>query len=53
MSEYVTLKAADGFELSAYVARPDGEPIAALIVVQETTDGPVAQSHRAFPADST
>ena len=35
MSEYVTLKAADGFELSAYVARPDGEPIAALIVVQE------------------
>ncbi len=35
MSEYVTLKAADGFELSAYVARPEGEPIAGLVVVQE------------------
>jgi carboxymethylenebutenolidase len=35
MSEYVTLKAADGFELSAYVARPEGEPIAGLVLVQE------------------
>jgi carboxymethylenebutenolidase len=35
MSEHVTLKAADGHELSAYVARPDGEPRAALVVVQE------------------
>jgi carboxymethylenebutenolidase len=35
MSEYVTLRAADGQELSAYVARTDGEPIAALVVVQE------------------
>src|ERR1700722_916066 len=35
MSEHVTLKAADGFELSAYVARPEGEPIAGLVVVQE------------------
>jgi len=35
MSEYVTLKTADGHELSAYVARPEGEPIAGLVVVQE------------------
>jgi carboxymethylenebutenolidase len=35
MSEYVTLRAADGHELSAYVARPAGEPFAALVVVQE------------------
>ncbi len=35
MGEWVTLKAADGFELSAYVARPDGEPIGSLVVVQE------------------
>ena len=31
----VTLKAADGHELSAYVARPHGEPVAGLVVVQE------------------
>ena len=35
MSEYVTLRAADGHEFSAYVARPAGEPIAGLVVVQE------------------
>jgi len=35
MSEHVTLKAADGHELDAYVARPEGEPIAGLVVVQE------------------
>lgn len=35
MSEWVKLKADDGNELSAYVARPQGEPKAALIVVQE------------------
>jgi carboxymethylenebutenolidase len=35
MSEYVTLTAADGQELSAYVARPEGEAIGALVVVQE------------------
>jgi len=35
MGEFVTLKAADGFELSAYVARPRGEPVAGLVVVQE------------------
>jgi carboxymethylenebutenolidase len=35
MGEYVTLTAADGLELGAYVARPEGEPIAGLVVVQE------------------
>lgn len=35
MSEWVKLKASDGVELSAYVATPEGEPIAGLVVVQE------------------
>lgn len=35
MGEKVTLKASDGFESGAYVARPQGEPIAGLVVVQE------------------
>ena len=35
MSERVRLKADDGHELEAYVARPSGEPIAGLVVVQE------------------
>ena len=35
MGEFVKLKTADGFEIGAYVARPAGEPIAALVVVQE------------------
>jgi carboxymethylenebutenolidase len=35
MSEYVTLKAADGYELSAYVARPEAKATAGLVVVQE------------------
>jgi carboxymethylenebutenolidase len=35
MSEFVTLKAADGHELSAYVAKPEGAPIGALVLVQE------------------
>jgi carboxymethylenebutenolidase len=35
MSEYVTLRAADGQELTAYAARPEGEPAAGLVVVQE------------------
>jgi carboxymethylenebutenolidase len=35
MSEHVTLKAADGKEIDAYVARPAAEPVAALVVVQE------------------
>jgi carboxymethylenebutenolidase len=35
MSEWVQLKAADGQELSAYVAKPEGKAIGALVVVQE------------------
>ncbi len=35
MSEFVTLKANDGNELSAYVARPEGTPKGAVVVVQE------------------
>ena len=35
MSEFVTLKTADGVQIAAYVARPEGEPIGALVVVQE------------------
>ncbi len=35
MGEHITLTASDGHQLDAYVARPQGEPIAALIVVQE------------------
>jgi carboxymethylenebutenolidase len=35
MSERVRLTAADGHELEAYVARPQEEPIAGLVVVQE------------------
>jgi carboxymethylenebutenolidase len=35
MTESVTLTAADGHQLSAYVARPEAEPIAGLVVVQE------------------
>jgi len=35
MSEYVILQAGDGHMLSAYVARPKGQPTAGLVVVQE------------------
>jgi carboxymethylenebutenolidase len=35
MSEWIKLKTSDGVELSAYVARPAGEPIGALVLVQE------------------
>jgi carboxymethylenebutenolidase len=35
MSEQVMLKAADGHKLSAYVALPEGAPIAGLVVIQE------------------
>jgi carboxymethylenebutenolidase len=35
MSEWVKLTAADGHELSAYVAKPAGEAIGALVVIQE------------------
>ena len=35
MSETVKLKASDGHPLDAYVAKPHGEPIAGLVVIQE------------------
>jgi carboxymethylenebutenolidase len=35
VSEYVKLRAADGHDLSAYVALPAHEPVAALVVIQE------------------
>lgn len=35
MGERITLRAADGHTLGAYVARPAGEPIAGLVVIQE------------------
>jgi carboxymethylenebutenolidase len=35
MTEAVKLTAADGHELDAYIARPAGEPIAGLVVIQE------------------
>lgn len=35
MSEWVKLKAQDGHELSAYVAKPHGKAIGALVLVQE------------------
>jgi carboxymethylenebutenolidase len=35
MSEWVELNAADGHELSAYVAKPKAEPLGAVIVIQE------------------
>jgi len=35
MSEWVKLQAADGHELEGYVARPQGEPIGAVVVIQE------------------
>src|SRR6202050_4414320 len=35
MDSYVTCKTLDGHELCAYVARPSGEPLGGLVVVQE------------------
>jgi carboxymethylenebutenolidase len=35
MSEWIKLKANDGHELSAYVARPDGQLIGSLVLIQE------------------
>jgi carboxymethylenebutenolidase len=35
MGEFITLTAADGHKLDAYLARPAGEPIAGLVVLQE------------------
>ena len=35
MGEFIKLQAGDGHELSAYVATPEGEPVGALVVIQE------------------
>jgi len=35
MGDWIRLKAEDGHELGAYVARPAGAPIGAVVVVQE------------------
>jgi carboxymethylenebutenolidase len=35
MGETVTIQAVDGHELNAYVAKPAGEPVAGLVVIQE------------------
>jgi len=35
MSEWIKLKASDGHELDAYVAQPEGNPVAGLVVIQE------------------
>lgn len=48
MSETARLKAADGHELDAYVARPAGAPFAGLVVVQEAFG---VNKHIRFVAD--
>ena len=35
MGEKIKLKASDGFELDAYVARPAGKPKGGVVVIQE------------------
>jgi carboxymethylenebutenolidase len=35
MSEWVKVKSQDGFEMDAYVAKPHGEPIGAVVLIQE------------------
>ena len=35
MGQFIKLTAADGFEVPAYVAQPEGKPRAAIVVVQE------------------
>jgi carboxymethylenebutenolidase len=53
MGETVRLKAPDGFELSAYVARPAGPPKGGLVVVQEIfgVNGHIRQVADGFAAD--
>ncbi len=35
MGETVKLQASDGFELGAYLSKPEGDPLAGLVVIQE------------------
>src|SRR4051794_24667109 len=39
MSDWSKLQASDGHELNAYVARPSGEPIGAIVMIQEIFGG--------------
>lgn len=48
MGEHVKLQASDGHELDAYVARPEGQPIAGLVVIQEAFG---VNSHIRFVTD--
>jgi carboxymethylenebutenolidase len=53
MGETVKLRAADGFEPSAYVARPAGQPKGGLVVVQEVfgINGHIRRVADGFAAD--
>jgi carboxymethylenebutenolidase len=53
MGETVKLRAADGFALSAYVARPQGKPKGGLVVVQEIfgVNGHIRRVADGFAAD--
>src|SRR3954471_20972890 len=53
MGETVRLRAADGFEPSAYVARPAGAPKGALVVIQEIfgVNGHIRRVADGFAAD--
>ena len=53
MGETVRLRTADGFEPSAYVARPAGAPKGALVVIQEIfgVNGHIRRVADGFAAD--
>src|SRR4051794_33342488 len=53
MGETIRLTASDGFELSAYVAKPSGKPKGALVVIQEIfgVNGHVRRVADGFAAD--
>src|SRR5215217_2751091 len=53
MGETVRLRAADGFEPSAYVARPAGAPKGALVLIQEIfgVNGHIRRVAEGFAAD--
>ena len=47
MGETVTIQAVDGHDLSAYVAKPIGEPIAGLVVIVRHEHAKLARAKRA------
>ena len=53
MGEVIRVQASDGFELSAYVARPSGTPKAGLVVIQEIfgVNGHIRRVADGFAAD--